>query len=237
MANELRVRALAVGGLVEDNPLTDTATTLTSDALSALPVIDSTNYAAIVIDPDGDVEVAWVTAHTAAASTATIARGKEGTVALRHDQDTPWVHAATLADFPTVRSTEGPNGATRASTTYGALSTPWTVTIPVIEGQVVELTAQVALSCSADQTMYVAFRRASTTIYENTHYTTSPDVRANVVTHIWRDTTPGTGDVTYEIYVASNSGGTVTLRNGATLDTTIELTQGKSIFIARAVVR
>lgn len=100
MANEKRIRALAVGGLVEDNPLTSGAPTLTSAGLAALPAIGSTEHAAIVLDPDGDFgapEIAYVTAHTAAAVSATIARGQEGTTARQHDRDVPWVHAPTPA--------------------------------------------------------------------------------------------------------------------------------------------
>ena len=102
MANELRTRTNFVGGLVEDAPLTVGATTLTSASLANLPVIDSTNHAAIIIDPDavaGNPEIVWVTAHTASATTATIVRGQEGTTARQHDQDTPWVHTATAVDF------------------------------------------------------------------------------------------------------------------------------------------
>lgn len=102
MANELRSRTAFVGGLVEDNPLTSGATTLTSAGLAALATIDSTNHAAIILDPDGiggAPEIVYVTTHTAAAATATIARGKESSTARQHAQDTPWIHSATLKEF------------------------------------------------------------------------------------------------------------------------------------------
>lgn len=135
MANEIRVRANFVGGLVEDAPLSSSATVLTSASLANLPVIDSTHHAALIIDPDavdGNAEIVWVTAHTAAATTATILRGQEGTTARQHAQDTPWVHTSTVQDYePTMRhsfrvvkSTEASNQALTSNTdtkiTWGA---------------------------------------------------------------------------------------------------------------------
>ena len=102
MANELRTRTNFVGGLVEDNPLTNVATTLTSAGLAALPVIDTTNHAAIILDPDGihgAPEIVWVTAHSASSTTATITRAQESTSARQHLRDTYWVHTATVKDF------------------------------------------------------------------------------------------------------------------------------------------
>lgn len=104
MANEDRIRQLAIGGLVEDNPLTSGATTLTSGALAAVSGgVGSTQYLAIVLDPDGNdgaPEIVHVTALTGGAGSATIARGKEGTSARQHDAGTPWVHAVTPYDVP-----------------------------------------------------------------------------------------------------------------------------------------
>ena len=127
MANELRVRALAVGGLIEDNPLSGAATALTSAGLAAAPAIGATQHLAIVLDPDGlngAPEVAWVTAHTAGATTATIARGQEGTVARSHDRDVPWIHGATLWDFerPRVRCRRASDTASLAQNTWTTIS-------------------------------------------------------------------------------------------------------------------
>lgn len=124
---------------------------------------------------------------------------------------------------------EGTDGATRSSSTYGPWSTPWTCSIAVTSGQVVDIFVNMSLLSANDESIFMAIRRGSTTIYENPHYLPNPNARVAALTHFWRDTSPGTGTVTYEIYVASNSGGALTLKNGATLDTTIQLTQGKSI--------
>jgi hypothetical protein len=102
MANEKRLRANSIGGLVEDNPLTSGATTLTSAGLAALAVVDTTNHAAIVIDPDGiegTPEIVYVTAHASGAGSATILRAQEGTSALAHSVDIPWAHTPTARDF------------------------------------------------------------------------------------------------------------------------------------------
>lgn len=102
MANDKRLRALAVGGLVEDNPLTVGAVALNSAGLAALPAVGGTEQAAIIFDPDGwfgAPEVAYVTAHTVGTTTATIVRGREGSTARPHDRDVPWVHSPTPWDF------------------------------------------------------------------------------------------------------------------------------------------
>lgn len=102
MANELRVRSGFLGGLIEDNPLTAVATTLTSASLASAPTIGSTQHMALVLDPDGFAgapEIVYITAHSAAATTATILRAQEGTTARQHDRDMAWVHSVTVKDF------------------------------------------------------------------------------------------------------------------------------------------
>ena len=101
MANERRLRRDFLNGFVSDNPLLVGATTLTSSNLQFMPVIDSTNYMVITLDPlgvDGAPEIVYVTAHSAAASTTTIVRGQEGTTARPHNQNTRWAHAPTAYD-------------------------------------------------------------------------------------------------------------------------------------------
>lgn len=104
MANELRRRQVGIGGLVENNPLASGGTTLDSASLAAITGgVSSTEYMAIVIDPDGDggtPEIVWVTALTASDDSATIVRGCEGTSARQHELGTPWVHAPTPFDVP-----------------------------------------------------------------------------------------------------------------------------------------
>lgn len=96
-----RIRKNGVFGNTTDNPLTIGASTFNSPDLFDLPVV-SGDHAIITLDPlkvFGDPEIVMVTAHTAAATVATITRGMFGTVARAHPQGTLWVHAATQDDF------------------------------------------------------------------------------------------------------------------------------------------
>lgn len=97
-----RIRTAFVSGVTTNNPLASGGTTLNSASLANLPVIASPDIAVIVLDPAGSAgnpEVVYVTAHSSAATSATIARAKEGTSAREHAVGTAWVHAPTLLDF------------------------------------------------------------------------------------------------------------------------------------------
>ena len=102
MANEIRVRANFIGGVIDDNPLLISATTLTSSSLAGLPPVGVTEHAAIVLDPSGvggTPEVVHVTSHNAGSTSATIVRGMEDTTARQHAQGVSWIHTATARDF------------------------------------------------------------------------------------------------------------------------------------------
>lgn len=90
-------------GQVDDDPLSDTATTLNSAELPRLGVVDSINneIARLTLDPeraDGAPEIIHVTSYDGTATSATIERGKEGTTARQHALDTVWEHAPTVED-------------------------------------------------------------------------------------------------------------------------------------------
>lgn len=77
-------------------------TTIASTGLSALPVVTAPDIAVIAIDPDGaglGPEIVYVTAHTAAATSATVTRAEEGTTGLAHTSSTPWRHVVTDVDL------------------------------------------------------------------------------------------------------------------------------------------
>lgn len=95
-----RIRTDNVFGTVTDNPLTAGAVTLNSAGLVNLAAVAS-NHAVIVLDPlrtAGAPEIVIVTAHTAAASSATITRGAYGTTARSHAAGVLWIHAPTTED-------------------------------------------------------------------------------------------------------------------------------------------
>lgn len=100
MANEKRVRADYVFGKI-DAAIDTAATTLSSPALSRLPVIDTTSHAALTIgDPTtGNYEIVHAISHAASATTATVQRAREGSTARAWAIDSKWSHAPTVADF------------------------------------------------------------------------------------------------------------------------------------------
>lgn len=95
-----RIRADNVFGTVTDNPLSAVATTLNSAGLANLPAVASA-HALIVLDPlrtAGAPEIIIVTAHTGAATSATVTRGALGTSARSHAAGVAWVHAVDITD-------------------------------------------------------------------------------------------------------------------------------------------
>lgn len=96
-----RIRSNSEFGLITDNPLTIGATTFNSARLSLMPVV-SAAHAVVTLDPravNGEPEIVIITAHTAAATVATITRAAYGTVARSHPVGTEWIHAPIDEDF------------------------------------------------------------------------------------------------------------------------------------------
>ena len=215
MANEKRLRVNSIGGLIEDNPLTSGATTLTSSALASLPLVDSTNHCALVLDPDGveaTPEIVWITAHTAYATTATVSRAQEGTVAVAHSQGIPWVHAPTVSDYPVSSVYTVPTATTNASSTLASLATPVAIAVVVLPGQVVDVEMELGGYCSSDNVLYWGLRRnPSTVLCKGSWYVASSAQRPNSASARWTDTSPGSGTVTYELLVANFGGATITV--------------------------
>lgn len=85
--------------------ITSGATTFSSAVLASLPDIVAPDVLVLCLNPSIDLtkgsnfEIIWVTAHTAGASSATIARGKEGSTGIAFTTDTVWENAATVADY------------------------------------------------------------------------------------------------------------------------------------------
>lgn len=103
MANEIRVRSdFVAGGLSAE--LTTGATTMQSAGLADLPAIGATQHAAVALfqtDAAGRVikkEIVWVTAHTAASTSATIVRAREGTSAQTWAIGDRWSMTALSSD-------------------------------------------------------------------------------------------------------------------------------------------
>lgn len=172
-----RIRTAFVSGTTLNNPLAIGDVTLSSAALSSLAAVTSPDTAMIVLDPagvNGTPEVVTVTAHTAAATTATITRASETSTARAHPVGTTWVHGATTYDFLQGPQIVGSNAAevTTVSTSAVDLLTISNLNIPVTSGiriqGVVRKTAGAAsfaalglklnstVTCEADHTAAVA---------------------------------------------------------------------------------
>lgn len=75
-----------------------TDTTITSDGLVSLPIVDHATtgeYVAITVG----AEVMHITAHANAATTATVERATEGSTIVAHGAGAPWEHGPTELDF------------------------------------------------------------------------------------------------------------------------------------------
>lgn len=102
MANEIRLRSNSLTGTITDNPLTSGATTINSAGFASLPTVTASNSLALILDPlgvGGTPEIVLVTAHTAAATSVTVLRGQEGSIARSMVFGTTWDHGPTVADY------------------------------------------------------------------------------------------------------------------------------------------
>ena len=93
--------------------LSAAGTVMASGALADLGVVAAGNTVSMTLDPDGTngaPEIVHVAAHSPGASSASIVRAREGTVARVHPTGTRVVHAVTAADW----SLEGITAAERA---------------------------------------------------------------------------------------------------------------------------
>jgi hypothetical protein len=100
--NALRLRGNFLSGTITDNPLTSGATTINSANFANLPVIDSAHHMALTLDPNatsGSPEVVWITAHTASATSVTVLRAQEGTLARSFAVLSAWTNSPTKLDF------------------------------------------------------------------------------------------------------------------------------------------
>lgn len=91
-----------VSGTITDNPLLIGATTVNGSALADMVAVSGSNSMWLVLDPDGAngaPEIVSVTAHTAAATSATIARAQQSTTAREHPAGTVFRVAATKSDL------------------------------------------------------------------------------------------------------------------------------------------
>ena len=96
-----RLRIDFAGGIlsVDANP---SDTTLTSPAFTTLPAIVAPDYLPITLDPGGQPEICYITAHTASANTVTVTRQAEAAdtnPAILHVAGRAWINGPTKEDY------------------------------------------------------------------------------------------------------------------------------------------
>lgn len=100
-----RLRFSSLSGVL-DADIDGSNVTLSSPDFADLPAVASPDYLPLILDPDraaGAPEIVYVTAHTAAATTVTVTRGREqahGAPAGRsHASGVTWHHGPTAGEF------------------------------------------------------------------------------------------------------------------------------------------
>lgn len=137
-----RIRGDYVSGTV-DVTLGAADTTLSSAGLADLPAVASPDVAALVLFNGSDYEIVHVTAHTAAATSATIARAQEGSTASTWTAGATWHNGPTELDL-TARGINAQTG------------TAYTLTIDDA-GQFVTMTNAAASTLTVPPNSSVAF--------------------------------------------------------------------------------
>lgn len=109
MALDFRFPAdFAFGTLTSAISVSDT--TLSSADFSAIRVLSSgaSHVPIVLLDPTTKVyETVWLTVHSSGATSATVTRGKEGTVALEWPAGTQWICSPTTRDIVSANSLAG----------------------------------------------------------------------------------------------------------------------------------
>jgi hypothetical protein len=129
-----------LSGTVTDNPLLIGSTTVNSAGFASLPSVSGFfEYMFLTLDPEGVnglPEVVKVTAHTASATSLTVTRAQQATVARAHPLSTVWAHAVTrddLNDLPHMFFTgKGDSVWGTAQNTSGRLAATGTDFLPLV---------------------------------------------------------------------------------------------------------
>ena len=163
-----RSRTAFLSGTITDNPLAVGGTTMNSAGLASLPAIATPDIAVLVIDPTGSAgapEVVYVTAHTGAATSATIARGKEGSSAREHASGIAWVHGPTLYDFKGWRL-EGENTGEQTTTSTSATDLVTISGLLIPASQYIQITGNFRKTTGASADVSLGLKLNSTVVVE-----------------------------------------------------------------------
>lgn len=160
MANEKRVRLNNVFGTL-GALMTNVATTIDfGSAPAGLISMDATKHLAIIIEPDSaNEEIVYLTTYTAGNSTGTIARGQEGTTAVQHLANAPWIHGPTKRDMAAGRAayaSRGSGNLTISSASWVAVDAGLDLALPAFPGDLIEAGWMALLGSSGDCCMDIA---------------------------------------------------------------------------------
>lgn len=87
--------------------------TLVSAGFADFPTVQSPDHIHVILDPTkehGEPEMVYIVGHVAGSSSVTVQRGKDGTSARAHPEDTIWVHGVVASDFEELTGPQGPEG-------------------------------------------------------------------------------------------------------------------------------
>jgi hypothetical protein len=223
MANEIRIRQNNTSGTISDNPLAIGATTINSPGFADLPVVDATSHLILILDPlevGGTAEIVMVTAHTAAATSVTVLRGQEGSVARSHVFNTTWFHGPTVRDFDVKAG--GQLGYAQTTTSQGGITgvevdlTGLAVTVIVPANRRVRITAKAMVASTDATTRFIVFLKEGTTYLQRMWDGGSHLAGVSENMYGAYVTTPSVGSHTYKLTIDQVSGaGTVGTEAGA----------------------
>lgn len=148
--------------------LTSGGTTITFAVAPSFATIVAPDVIAIVLEPGtANMEIVWLTAYTAAATTGTITRASEGTTGVAHAIGTVWSHDPTVVDFypSSMKAAVVATSQTTASTTYTDLATVGpAVTVNTLTTAWVDLSGNLTNSNTANYVVMAFAVSGATTI-------------------------------------------------------------------------
>lgn len=133
-----------------------------------------------------------------------------------------YIQERFLFYLPAIQYSKPVHNSTRSSTNLGSLSTPWTDSITIEADESVRYQVQVSMQCAADEHLYIALARDGTIIDRGRFHSIQGQLQNHGI--LMGVDSPSVGAHTYEVYVGSNSGGTVTVTSTPTTSIAVSTT-------------
>lgn len=179
-------------------------------SLTALPTIGATNHCVLIVES----EIMYVTAHTAAANTATVVRGQEGTAAVAHTT-AAWTLGEVVSDFNSLLGyTQVVANQTPITVAVDLTSLTLTVTVPYA-GHRIKITGYGTFANSVNgDGVILTIMEGATQLSQCVAYGTT--AAAGFTAEALAVVVPTAASHTYKLQAAQAIGGTVTLTASAT---------------------